>query len=77
MPQNETITHEPGNDEAWICVCGNEPSEDGFFPCDNNGNEMEPTAEWPGAYVCFRCGRMIDPKTLHVIGRNPHPTLLA
>src|SRR4051794_3542480 len=39
MPQNELITHEDGNDEAWLCLCGNAPSGDGFYPCDEKGNE--------------------------------------
>ena len=77
MSYDEAITHEKGNDEAWICICRNKPSQDGFFPCDVNGNEMEPLADWPGLYVCARCGRIIHPDSLHVVGRNPQPTLLA
>jgi hypothetical protein len=30
--QDELITHEDGNDEAWICLCGNKPHGDGFTP---------------------------------------------
>jgi len=50
----EKITHERGDTEAWICVCGNTPSGAGFYPCDANGNEMEPTigSGWTGLYVC-------------------------
>ena len=40
----EFITHEAGNDEAWICICGNTPVSDGFQPCDEKGIEMEPAA---------------------------------
>lgn len=76
MPQDEVITHEKGNDEAWICVCGNQPSEDGFYPCDEKGNEAEPVPGWSGLYVCFRCGRMIDPGSLRVVGRNQNPRVL-
>ena len=74
----EVISHEKGNDEAWICICGNEPSSDGFYPCDTNGNEMEPSigSKWDGLYVCLKCGRIIRQDTLEVVGRNPKPKLL-
>ena len=36
------ITHEKDNDEAWTCICGNRPDAQGFYPCDEKGNEMEP-----------------------------------
>ena len=76
MVQDEVITHEKDNDEAWICICGNQPSEEGFFPCDEKGNETDPDANWGGLYVCARCGRMIDLESLHVVGRNPEPKFL-
>jgi hypothetical protein len=77
MAQDEVITHAAGDDEAWTCLCGNEPSEDGFYPCDEKGDEVEPVAGWSGLYVCLRCGRIIDPDSLRVVGRNPQPKLLA
>ena len=77
MAQLELITHEKDNDEAWVCICGNEPSKDGFYPCDEQGNEMAPVAGWSNSYVCFHCGRIIDPDSLRVLGRNPKPKLLA
>jgi hypothetical protein len=76
MVQDEVITHEAGNEEAWICLCDNTPSDDGFYPCDETGNEVEPVADWSGHYVCFRCGRIIDPDSLRVVGLNPSPKLL-
>lgn len=74
----EVISHEKGNDEAWICICGNTPESDGFYPCNTDGNEMEPTigSDWDGLYVCLNCGRIIRQNTLEVIGRNPKPKLL-
>jgi hypothetical protein len=75
--KQDVISHEANNEEAWICICGNEPSEDGFYPCDEKGNEVEPVVGWSGRYVCLRCGRIIDPDSLRVVGRNPHPKLLA
>ena len=36
----EKITHEQGDEEAWVCICGNTPSDAGFYPCDENGDEI-------------------------------------
>ena len=68
----EFITHEAGNDEAWICICGNRPDSDGFQTCDDQGNEMEPLigSRWNGLYVCGDCGRIIHQNTLEVVGRK-------
>ena len=40
------------------CKCGNNTASDGFVPCDDKGNEIEPTVDsnWDGKYVCQRCG---------------------
>jgi hypothetical protein len=74
----EHITHEAGNNDAWVCMCGNQPADDGFYTCDKSGNEVEPTTkDWnTNWYVCAACGRMIDYKTLEVVGRNQAPKLL-
>lgn len=74
----EHITHEPGNDEAWICICRNTPVDGGFYPCDEKGNEMEPTISggWTDLYVCAACGRIIKQDTLEVVGINPNPKFL-
>ena len=72
MNSKESITHEPGNDEAWICICGNRPDYDGFFPCDKNGDEMAPVKGWEDLYVCGRCGRIINQHSLEVLGQNPN-----
>lgn len=81
METKEHITHEAGNDEAWVCVCGNTPSDSGFYACDERGNEVEPDASWNGElYVCngfekiegkeMPCGRIINQNTLEVVGQN-------
>lgn len=74
----EFINHEAGYEEAWVCICGNTPTGDGFFPCDANGDEMEPLigSAWKDLYVCAKCGRIIQQHTLEVVGRNPKPKLL-
>lgn len=72
MQELETITFEAEDEEAWICLCENTPTGAGFYPCDFNGNIVEPTArDWTSdLYVCDDCGRMIDYKTLKVVGQN-------
>ena len=75
----EHITVERNDSEAWVCNCGNTPGSDGFYPCDQSGNEMEPAkgSSWDGLYVCNRCGRIIKQDTLEVIGQNQKHTRLA
>lgn len=62
----ERIKTEPGVEDGWICVCGNTPADHGFYPCDPNGNEMEPLldSDWTNLYVCSKCGRIINQSTL-------------
>ncbi len=66
------ITHEPNDRDAWICVCGNMPADGGFYPCDEQGKEMEPTigSNWNGLYVCGDCGVIIDQDTLEIINKK-------
>lgn len=61
----------------WICLCGNTPMADGFFPCDHEGALVEPTPEeWTtNWYVCERCGRIIDQATTEVVGFRADNTL--
>jgi len=75
---NEHISHEAGDDDAWVCICGNTPPGDGFYPCDENGDEMTPSvgSNWNNLYVCARCGRIINQETLHVLGQNKNSKLL-
>ena len=67
---DEKISHEQGNIEAWICICGNTPSSDGFYPCNEEGCEMEPEAGWRDLYVCGKCGRIINQNSLAVTGKR-------
>ena len=66
----EFLTREAGSRDAWICICGNEPHSDGFYPCNETGDEVEPKSGWKGLYVCHRCGRIIEQDSLAVIGRK-------
>jgi len=70
---SEVIQHEPEDETAWICLCGNTPSADGFATCSGSGEDMEPNSEsdWNGHYRCERCSRIIDQKDRRVIGVAP------
>ena len=72
MTLKQSITHELNDNGAWICVCKNTPSGDGFFPCDDMGNEVEPLvgSNWNDKYICASCGRIINQYTLEITGRN-------
>ena len=26
--------------DAWLCICGNRPDFDGFYPCDRDGGPV-------------------------------------
>lgn len=69
----EFIQHEPHDETAWICLCGNTPDADGFTPSDVNGETIEPTTEsrWDGIYRCDRCLRIIAQRNLKVINVAP------
>jgi len=53
----------------WTCLCGNVASEDGFFPCDADGNVVEPSwQEWTtNLYRCDRCLRKINQATGEIV----------
>jgi hypothetical protein len=72
------ISREAGDKDAWVCICNNTPCGDGFYPCDDDGNEMSPDiwSNWVNLYVCAKCGRIINQDTLEVIGQNPNPKML-
>jgi hypothetical protein len=63
---------------AWICLCGNTPMEEGFYPCDKAGRRLEPadTAQPDDYRACDRCGRIIEPLTEEVVGVRPLHTLV-
>jgi hypothetical protein len=71
------IRTELGCSDAWICLCGNTPIDEGFYPCNREGEEIEPTPEeWTThCYVCDRCGRIIQLDTLEVVGVRSNNTL--
>lgn len=68
--KSERISVEPGDPDGWVCICGNMPSERGFYPCNAGGMEIEPSigSNWNGYHVCAKCGRIIDQTSLIVVG---------
>ena|SRR3712207_5123018 len=63
----------------WMCLCGNTPRQEGFYPCtaEGVGVMVGPTvAAWATPwYVCDRCGRIIDQDTREVVGVRSTNTL--
>jgi hypothetical protein len=55
----------------WTCLCGNTSYYEGFFPCDADGNEVDPTPEnWTiNLYRCDRCGRIINQATGEIVAQ--------
>ncbi len=66
---SEHIKREKADKDAWVCICGNTPADDGFYPINEDDREVEPTPEeWKtNQYFCDRCGRVIDQNTLEVV----------
>ncbi|WP_316835039.1 hypothetical protein [Pedobacter nutrimenti] len=70
----EYITHAENYPDQWVCLCGNQAESDGFYSCNEKGDQIEPIeGEWDELYICMRCGRIIDQRNLQVTGYNPHP----
>lgn len=70
----EYILHTEESEDTWICMCGNMAEDEGFYPCNEQGNEVEPVkGEWDNLYVCMGCGRFFNEDDMKVIGINPNP----
>ena len=57
------IPYEADDPRAWRCLCGNRPTDEGFYPCHTDGTLTDPIEGWPGLYRCARCHRLIDGQT--------------
>jgi len=70
MQNNERITLENNDPGSWRCLCENTTHQQGFYPCNEKGDEIEPTGQagWTTLYGCDRCGRIIDQHTLAIVG---------
>ena len=71
------INHKKGDQNGWICLCGNTAKQDDFYPCDGEGELVKPTPEYwtSGCYVCERCGRIIRYSDREVVGLSVHNNL--
>lgn len=49
----------PFTGDDLTCACGNTTDSDGFYTCDTDRGEIEPTldSDWDGLYCCGRCGQ--------------------
>ncbi|MFD3399832.1 hypothetical protein ACFWUU_04095 [Kribbella sp. NPDC058693] len=58
---------------GWECLCGNEATAYGFYPINDQNEEVEPTPdEWTtNLYACFQCGRLIDVDSLEIVRQIP------
>lgn len=67
----------PDDEDSWICTCGNTPMREGFYPCNEKGEEVEPTPEeWTThCYICSKCGNIIKQKTLEITGIASEKTM--
>lgn len=62
-----------GGDQNWfICPCGNEPHTDGFFSCNSDGHITVGLVggDWDEIhYVCGLCSNIINMHTLEIVGK--------
>lgn len=54
--------------KQWLCWCGNTSNKKGFYPCNAEGNYQRDIFGRGKFYACVKCGRMIEPHTLEVVG---------
>jgi len=67
--KKEKVTFTDPDYDGILCICGNTPNGNGFYPCDERGREIEPLAGvWKDLYACDRCGRMINSELMEVVG---------
>jgi len=68
LSEMEAKIHVDEYDE-WTCVCGNTSLGEGFYPCDAEGNIVDPTPEeWTtNLYRCDRCFRKINQATHEIV----------
>lgn len=50
------------------CCCENTRQKKGFYSCNEEGNYQRDLLGRGGYYACAQCGRIIDRKTLEVVG---------
>ena len=76
--QKITNTSDNPNDPWLVCVCRNTAERDGFVTCSPSGAVCPPLPrKWDGIHLCCsRCGRIVNQKTLAIIGQRDPAGLL-
>lgn len=60
-----SVVQEYGNEDLWKCTCGNNTYMDGFTPCDEKGDFMQPEiGKWKDLYTCEGCGHVFNMSTV-------------
>lgn len=68
---NKTVERIADGGGSWMCLCGNEPTQDGFYSAMSDGSFTSPSigGKWDDvSYTCARCSRIINGITLEVVG---------
>lgn len=47
--------------DDFECLCGNKSHTGGFYPCDKEGNQVDPVPGWEGFYKCADCNQIYSP----------------
>lgn len=70
-------------EDNLVCRCGNTVDNEGFYPCDAQGNEVTPLPNWGNLVICARCGLIFDQSsydekkhTLTIVGSGKYHPLL-
>ncbi|MGN7300398.1 hypothetical protein [Ferdinandcohnia sp. SAFN-114] len=50
--------------DDFKCECGNQSHLDGFYPCNEDGEYVEPSPSWKGHYKCDSCDQIYAPTNL-------------
>jgi hypothetical protein len=49
-------------DDEFTCKCGNKSHYEGFYPCNEKGEYVEPIPSWEGYYKCDKCDQIYLPE---------------
>ena len=55
MKNKKQVVWKENDEGTFSCDCGNTAWSDGYQPCNDKGEEVEPNKDWGGLYVCGRC----------------------
>lgn len=71
----QTVSEMP--DGLLVCICGNDDTKIGFYPCNKIGSEENTEPDGWQVFACDHCGRIINYDTRKIEGfRQPNYTRL-